>query len=287
MNAAPEQCDAGLGAMAHLVDLERYPLADLDGPAGRRVVAQARQSWLSRGSFSLPEFLRPAALGRAVGELEPLMRTQAFRHQARHNIYFSDQEPVPPELRAEALWLTTSNHTLTCDQLSGAVIRQVYEWPALPDFLSRVLDKSALYPMADPLARLNVMGYGPGDGIGWHFDRAEFTVTLQLQAPKGGGEFRYRRNLRSAEDPNYDGVLRLLEGKDGDVKALSLMPGTMNVFAGYRSPHRVTPVVGDRLRMVAVLSYMERPDAAFSAAERVRFYGRAESLEEISAGVPQ
>jgi hypothetical protein len=43
--------------------------------------------------------------------------------------------------------------------------------------------------MADPLARLNAMAYGEGQGLNWHFDRAEFTTTLLLQAP--AGEYPY------------------------------------------------------------------------------------------------
>lgn len=261
-------------AIDQLVDQQRYPLAALDGAEGEQLVARARRAWRQEGSFSLPAFLQPAALRRAVGEVEPLMARASFRHEANHNIYFTDDTPLPPELRAEALRLTTANYTLTGDQLAGSVVRQVYDWPALPAFLARVLDKPRLYPMADPLACLNVMGYCAGDGIGWHFDRAEFTVTLQLQAPEGGGTFCYRRNLRSEDDPNYPGVKRLLEGEDGEVRSLPLAPGTLSVFAGYRSPHRVTPVSGRRLRLVAVLSYMERADAALSAAAQKRFYGR-------------
>lgn len=282
MTSLAETTHSKLRATADLLNLQRYPLAALDSPAGRDLVEAVRRIWQRDGSFSLDGFLRPAAVDRAVAEIEPLMRRDAFHHESRHNIYFSDEEPFPPALGAGASRLTTSNYTLTGDQLAGSVVRQVYEWPALPAFLAQVLDKPALYPMADPLARLNVMGYGPGDGIDWHFDRAEFTVTLLLQAPEDGGQFRYRRNLRSAEDPNYEGVLRLLRGEDKMVQGLPLAPGTLNVFAGYRSPHRVTPVVGERWRLVSVLSYMEQPDVVFSATDRERFYGRSETLEDVS-----
>ena len=175
---------------------------------------------------------------------------------------------------------TTANHTLTCDQLAGTAIRQVYEWPPLCRFLAAVLGKDRLYPMADPLARLNIMGYGDGEGIGWHFDRARFTVTLLLQAPEGGGQFEYRRDLRSADDPNYEGVARLLSGKDSAVGTLPLAPGTLNLFAGKLAAHRVTPIEGARMRMIAVLSFMEQPDVMFGAADRIQFYGRAEPVAE-------
>ncbi len=112
-------------------------------------------------------------------------------------------------------------------------------------------------------------------GINWHFDRSEFTTTLLLQAPESGGGFEYRTGLRSAGDPNYDGVARLLEGRDRQVETLHLAPGTLNVFRGKNTAHRVTPVAGGRERIIAVFSFYERPGVLFSEEERIGFYGRA------------
>ena len=136
--------------------------------------------------------------------------------------------------------------------------------------------------MADPLGRINVMAYHEGDQLNWHFDRAEFTTTVLLQAPCSGGEFRYRSALRSESDPNYNGVARLLAGQDERVQTLALEPGTLNVFMGKNTAHRVTPVEGDRPRIVAVFSYYETPGFAFSDAERVGFYGRTASAREAA-----
>ena len=66
-------------------------------------------------------------------------------------------------------------------------------------FLAEVMGKPQLHTMADPLARANVMAYRAGDALNWHFDRSEFTTTLLLQAPDAGGDFQYRRDLRSDE----------------------------------------------------------------------------------------
>jgi len=267
------------------IDLERYPLARLDEPTGRELVAANRQALSESGSCSLVAFLRPEAVAQAVAEVEPLMDRCSHHHRQHHNVYFTDPDGGDVQSRALGLQektLATSNRTLTCDQLAGTLIRRVYEWPALCVFLAHVLGKPTLFPMADPLARLNVMGYGEGDRIDWHFDRAEFTVTLLLQAAEAGGVFQYRRNLRSAETPNRPGVARLLAGEDPEVRQLRLEPGTLNVFLGYRSPHRITPVVGPRRRLIAVMSFMERPDVSFSAQDRRQFYGRSEPIGEAS-----
>jgi hypothetical protein len=129
--------------------------------------------------------------------------------------------------------------------------------------------------MEDPLARVNCMSYGPGECLNWHFDRSEFTTTLLLQAPEAGGAFEYRTDLRSDDDPNYDGVARMLNGEDPEVRSLTLTPGALNVFRGKNTAHRVTPVDGARNRVIAVFSFYDRPGVLFTEEERVGFYGRA------------
>ena len=140
------------------------------------------------------------------------------------------------------------------------------------------MGKSALHQMADPLARVNVMAYGAGEALNWHFDRAEFTTTLLLQSPEAGGTFQYRSGLRSDGDANYDGVARLLAGDDHEVQSLELAPGSLSVFMGKHTAHRVTPVEGARPRLIAVYSYYEQPGVLFTAQERRGFYGRVGSV---------
>ncbi len=231
------------------------------------------------GSINLPSFIRARALRDCVSELQPRFR-DAYRHDQQHDIYFSSarlRPPPPPDVQTR---LTSTNYTLTCDQLRGTVIRSIYEWQPLCDFLARVFDTEQLYRMSDPLARLNVMGYAAGDCLSWHFDRAKYTVTLLLQEAAQGGVFRYRRNLRSERDPNYTGVARLLAGDDPAVETLPLRAGTLNVFAGRYAAHCITPVAGPAMRIVAVLSFVDQADYCFDAADRRQFYGRAEPLPE-------
>ena len=107
--------------------------------------------------------------------------------------------------------------------------------------------------MDDPPARVNVMSYHHGEAFNWHFDRSEFTTTLLLQAPDASGEFQYRSGLRTPADPNLDGVARLLDGRDPEVRSLTLAAGTLNVFKRRNTAHRTSPVIGprERLRMYA------------------------------------
>jgi hypothetical protein len=265
--------------MNAIVDIDRYPLEDTTKHAD--LLSRCRAEWAANGSFSLEGFLRPDALKQCVAEIDPVMIERSYHHAARHNIYFSNADDIPEAINAPSLAQRSSNHTLTADQLDGMIIRRVHHWPPLARFLESVLDKPALFAMADPMAGVNVMSYREGDQIGWHFDRAEFTVTLLLRRPDHGGMFQFRRNLRGPRDPNHGGVVTLLSGKDPDVTDLPIEAGTLNVFAGYRSPHRVTPTRGSTPRMVAVLSYMEAPNVVFSAEDRLRFYGRTDPSDPV------
>jgi hypothetical protein len=261
--------------MEQHLDLERFPLHDLTGERGRALIADCKAELAACGMFNLPGFLRPAAVARCVAEVGPLFRDAAFFHKRSHNIYFDDDiSGLPPGHPALAR-VETTNHTLCADQVADSLICAVYEWPPLADFIAAVLEKPRLHVMADPLARANVMAYEPGEALNWHFDRSEFTTTLLLQAPEVGGEFQYRPALRSDDDPNYEGVARLLRGEDPRVETLTLTPGTLNVFKGRNTAHRVTPPKGGRPRIIAVFSYYERPGVTFSDAERIGFYGRA------------
>jgi hypothetical protein len=261
--------------MHDILDLDRYPLDRLDSLQGQALVARCQADLAANGMFNLDGFLKPAALTRATAEVKPVLERASFTHRRAHNIYFRNDLPgLAPDHPALRL-CETVNHTICADQIPATVLLRLYEWPPFAAFLAAVMEKPELHTMADPLARVNVMAYRDGEALNWHFDRSEFTTTLLLQAPAGGGDFEYRTGLRSADDPNYDGVARLLEGSDAQIETLRLAPGTLNVFRGKNTAHRVTPVVGAAERIIAVFSLYERPGVLFSEAERIGFYGRA------------
>jgi hypothetical protein len=259
--------------MQDVVDLAAYPLDRPDSSAWRALVAHCRADLAAEGMFNLAGFLRPVPRTTAAAALAPRFATEAFTHARRHNIYFRKVHELPAGHPALAE-VETVNRTLCGDQIGGPIER-LYEWPAFAAFLAATMDKPVLHVMDDPLARMNAMAYGAGQGLNWHFDRSEFTTTLLLQAPEAGGAFEYRTDLRSAEDPNFEGVARLLRGEDPAKKVLHLAPGTLNVFRGKNTAHRVTPVEGPTDRIVAVFSYYDRPGVTFTAEERLGFYGRA------------
>jgi len=261
-------------ALADAIDLERYPIDDLDGPAAGTLLARCREQLGRLGACELEGFLRADAVTDAVRSVEGL-QPLAFRTETTHNLEFSgreaDLDPDDP-LRIQ---VRSAKSLLAYDQAPGdSPLRAVYESDVLTRFVGAALQVEPIYRQADEIGALNVMFYGEGDELGWHLDNADFVVTLMLQASAAGGAFEYVPMLRAPEDPNPDGVRALLPGDRAGVLELSPAPGTLALFRGRLSPHRVTPISGATSRINAVLSYAAEPDAVLSAAARRIFFGR-------------
>ena len=74
-------------------------------------------------------------------------------------------------------------------------------------------------------------------------------------------------------DMNFEGVGEVL---DGDVQGipLDIRAGTLALFRGRNSLHRVTPTLGDTLRIQVVMAYNTEPGVGLSEQARITFYGR-------------
>lgn len=263
-----------MGDISDLLDLKRFPIHHPDTPAYAALVARCQADLARTGMFNLEGFMRPEMAAKAAQALMPKMETDSFLHKRLHNVYFRKEVPGLDPDHPALVQFQTTNQTLCADQLADNPVTRIYDYAPLATFLARCMGRAQMHVMADPLARLNVMAYGEGEALNWHFDRAEFTTTLLLQAPDAGGEFVYRTDLRSADAPNYDAVARLLRGDDPAVQVMAVAPGTLNVFKGINTPHKVATVRGPRARVIAVFSYYEREGVRFTSEEQLGFYGR-------------
>ncbi len=158
--------------------------------------------------------------------------------------------------------------------MPGTVVVHLCEWPILAAFPGATMDRPAPSTTDDPLARLKAMSCGAGDTLKRHFDRSEFTTTPLLDAPEAGGEFEYLTDPPQATDATCGGGARLLRGKDPDRKRRAVSPGTLNIFRGRNTAHRMAPVQRAQPRIISVFSFHERLGLRFTADARPGFQGR-------------
>ncbi|MCV7421824.1 hypothetical protein H7K45_14845 [Mycobacterium yunnanensis] len=260
-------------ALGDVIDLERYPVDGSDAPRRRALVEYCRAALAFEGACQLPGFLRPGAVEALVAEaLEK--RDRSHRTDDVHNVYFERIAEADPD-DAAGLLEHSSKNAIAWDLIGAdSPLRIAYESEALTRFIGDALSMSEFHRYADPFGAASLMLFGPGDELGWHFDRSPFAVTVMLQPPLAGGEYQYHHHLRSESDENPAGVLGALRGTQAGRITLPSEPGTLSMFRGHHSLHRVTPVSGERVRINAVLAYSATPGDKLNGLTQELFYGR-------------
>ncbi len=92
------------------------------------------------------------------------------------------------------------------------------------------------------------------------------------------GDFEVVPRVRSADDERYDNVARVLAGDTTDVVMLPMSPGTLLIFEGRHSIHRVTPIAGATTRLVGLFGYDTQPGTMSSELLKLVRYGRSEPV---------
>ena len=148
----------------------------------------------------------------------------------------------------------------------------LYNDPKFRSFVKQTTGETDLHPYADPLSSINIHYANRGQELGWHFDNSSFAITLLIQKPEKGSRFEYVKDLRNADegDMNFQGVVAVLE-QELKPQVLNMDPGTLVLFRGRNSLHRVSPNEGHKTRMLAVLAYNNEPGVELSESARMTF----------------
>jgi len=262
-----------------VVNLVRYPIADLESVAGSACASDYRQQFLESGLCVLPDFILPAALQQLADEGNEVV-DRAYFCESTHNAYLTDVDPGLPADDVARRQEHTYVGSVAYDHIGdNSLLRQLYHWEPLRHFIASILDKARLHRLADPLGACSINVFVDGGKHGWHFDESEFSVTMMMQQPENGGAFEYVTGVRGARDEKKQ-IAEILDGHHNRVVQLPFTPGTLFIFGGYQTIHRVTEVRGPVPRMVPVLCFSDRPNQSNSEKVRKMFWGRtgAESV---------
>lgn len=252
-----------------LVDRTRWPVDD-PGLAARLHTDFARE-----GVVVLPGFV-PAAVVETMAHECARLAPQAFRSCSRSSPYLTTPDPAAPPGDPRGHEITSAVGVLAYDLVPPEhLVRRLYEDDTLLRFVAAVLGEPRLFRYADPLGALNVTVMADGDHVGWHFDMADFVVSLAITAPDAGGEFVNAPRVRTVADERRSAVAAVLADRAPErVRIEPMTPGTLMIFNGRWSLHRVAPVVGPRPRIVALLAYDREPGTDSTDELKVARYGR-------------
>ena len=238
------------------------------------MIAQARADLSATGAAVIEGFVAPETAAAMLAEVEPHL-PQAFHKPKTHNVYLIRDDETLPSDHPRNRKVRTTSATLGYDLVPEGHLRRLYADPAFTGGIARILGYDALYPYEDPLAALNILVYEPGAQTGWHFDNANFVVTLMLRPAASGGDYLYLPFIRNDDDPGYSAVDRVLYGDRAGVLTLHQAAGDLVIFQGKNTLHSVTPVEGAVSRTIAVFSYDPAPGKVLHEDTRMTFYGRA------------
>ena len=269
-----------------LIDTDTYPIGDLQSEQARRVIAEARDQISEIGAAELAGFVMPAGVLELAEDAERIA-DRAHPSGGVGTAYLELPSDEWPKDHPRQRWMPYAVRAVGYDVIPReSPLRRLYELEQLTRFIEAVLDRGTLYHYADPCGALNLAVMGAGDELQWHYDQTDFVVSLAIQPAEHGGDFDVVPRIRSAEDENYPGVARLLDGDTTGVLTLAMTPGTLLIFEGRNSIHRVSPIEGDRLRHVGLLAYDTKPDTVSSELLREVRYGRATAFAEPPATWP-
>ncbi|NKB77501.1 MAG: hypothetical protein GKR96_10785 [Gammaproteobacteria bacterium] len=185
---------------AQLVNLQRYPIDTLGSASGIAFAKQCKRDYERTGLCILPSFIQADALETLVTEANKASK-HAYFCKNTHNAYLSDMGSTAAEGSIERRHEQTFVGSVPYDRIEGnSLLKALYLWDPLKDFIGQVLGKTSLYRFADPLGACSINVFADGGEHGWHFDESEFTVTLMLQPPSIGGSFEYAPFVRNRPD---------------------------------------------------------------------------------------
>ena len=253
----------------NIIDLGKYPLEDAN------FIKLCRTKINENGVLTLPNFLNEQIIKYLVEEGSDA-KNKAFFSNSTHNVYLTKNASELSDDHIFNRQVVSSKGCITDDQIpQTSPLKTLYNSEIFREFLAAVLGEQKLYKYADGLSSINVHYASEGEELGWHFDNSSFAITLLLQAPEAGGSFEYIKDLRDSEagEMNFEGVKSLLDGITKP-EVLKVEPGTLVLFRGKNSIHRVTPTRGSKTRMLVVLAYNTKPGISLSKSAQMTFFGR-------------
>lgn len=252
-----------------------YTLSNLHSEAGQSLIQEARRQLKERGLATFPGFLTPRGVARAVEALTAV----PYATDDTHNAYQLETDPNYPMTHIRNLKMRTRVASIAYDQLQGPA-RAVYD--LLPAFVSAITETKK-FKLADELGAATINVFEPGWDHAWHYDEAEYTTTLCLRAAEEGGRFEYTRPLRK-DDFAFDDTAAVVNAYSNYsteacttpplIQVADFEPGTLQIFAGRYSLHRVSTIEGNHSRLVAVYCFADKPGFVNTPSVQRMFWGR-------------
>ncbi|KAL9180964.1 hypothetical protein ACHAXT_009769 [Thalassiosira profunda] len=275
-----------------IVNLERFPIHKEGNPEHQRLLQLSSIKQLQqRGFVSLPNFLRTDAINELTSSiLELERRGVGFHSNDTHNVFLEENadnsSASPSSMHPRHIQLESSKLILNARDIApyATGLENLFTSEDFHRFISSVLN-TQLHPSADPYGKYYANVFREGDGLNWHFDRSEYSISLVLQPADEGGEFQFVPSSRDIvegwdEMPlNMEDVSRALRPHSKVVESPKLAAGDVYIFQGHNALHRVSKIAkGTRINVI--FTFGTEADMRLNAYTLRKFFGIVEDSPE-------
>jgi len=259
-----------MGHWQDIVDTQRHPIEDLDSYAVR-----CRSELQNNSILILENFLTKKALVELQREARSLHH-KAFYCSQNHNVLLTEKNTQWEDDHPCNIEVISDKGCVPHDLIPPeSYLRKIYTAEQFQRFIQSVLTVDKVHPYADRLSSINYNYYQEKQQLGWHFDNASFAITLMIQSSESGGGFQFVVNARNAEKNTVDiPLIKSVLLDQSPVEELQIKEGTLILFCGRNTLHRVSPVASQTPRILATLNYNLEKDIELSENARLTFFGR-------------
>lgn len=263
-------------ALEDIVNVARYQILDREHPTRRSLIERCREDLSAQEYCLIPDLVTTSALA-AMAEEATGLQNVANHNNALRNCYLHRHTDIKlSDDHPRNLLDRSSVRMLAYDQIpTSSPLKTFYHADPVRSLVAEIVGEGELFDNEDPYQPANYVCYRDGDESSWHFDADNsFTMTLMVQAAEQGGSFEMSPNTRSTSEQNYDHVREVLEGKRNDtILSIGRQPGSLCIFRGCNSLHRVSPVRGNTLRIMGVFVYEFRSGVVGDPEVNATIYG--------------
>ena len=273
--------------MMKIVNLNTYPISNDESTSYQYIVKSSRSQLDRQGFVKLPCFLQAEIINKLTSSiLELEQRGIGFYSNNSHNVFLEDDingsissestSSPPSSLNPQRIQLKSSKLILNAHDLAAHTsdLNDLFTSQFFINFISSIL-QTKLYPSTDPYGKFYGNIFHKGDGLHWHFDRSEYSISLILQPAEEGGEFQFASDSREVVQ-NWDtmplDVEEVLEKHSKILHRPALSSGDMYIFRGQNSLHRVSQITnGTRINII--LTYNTKQNVELNSYTLQKFFG--------------
>ncbi len=258
-----------------IINCDVYPLNNPQSITWELAVKRVRTDLQVDGCCVLDDFIRSEVIADLEQQSE-MLAPYAYYEAETVNVYNTNPDLVMDANHPAKITFQRGNAFVARDLIpQDQIIHILYTDNYFKKFISACFDLDLVYELSDPLAGLCVNVLKPGCMHPWHFDTNEFTVSLLTKSPVSGGIFQYCPNIRSPKQENFSDVYAVITGNaDQQIQSLPPKLGSLQLFKGRYSLHRVSSVLGNAERHSAIFAYSQSP-AVIGKVERTKqLFGR-------------